>query len=121
MGNFGLDWVVLVQTHEDRLFEYEKLLYYHEIPFHTLNDGGDYRIQVPEKYFAMGREIVHDHDKGILLNPVNDFNPRYSTFERGLKVRQVGRPRASFKWQFVMILVLMMFMLALRMLIYLRK
>lgn len=121
MANFGLDWVVLLTIEEEHLFEYENLLYYHEVPFHTVEAEGQFLIKVPEKFSAIGKDIIEDHRAGILQEPVNNFNPRYSNFVRGLKVRQVGRPRASFKWQFAMILFLMLFMMAMRMLLYLRK
>lgn len=121
MANFGLDWVVLLTIEEVRLFEYENLLYYHEVPFHSVETDGQFMVMVPEKFSAIGQEIIEDYRAGLLQEPVNDFNPRYSNFVRGLKVRQIGRPRASFKWQLAMILFLMLFMLAVRMLLYLRK
>ena len=57
MANFGYDWLFLVTVKEEHILEYEKLLYYHELPFHTVQKDGLYHIQTPERYIEIGREI----------------------------------------------------------------
>ncbi len=76
---------------------------------------------MPEKYLAISKEILKDHRAGILLEPVNGFEPRYSTFERGSKIRRVAQQKRRARGNFLFLLVIMMIMLALQMLIYLRK
>lgn len=36
MANFGLDWMDLTDVSEPMLFDFEKLLYYHQIPFESV-------------------------------------------------------------------------------------
>lgn len=119
MVNFGLDWVFLVSVNEEELFEYEKLLYDHELPFKTIETREGYNLEVPEKYVELSRSMILDYQEGILDTPVNDFNPRYSTFERGRKVRFV--PKRFFRGNYVFLLILMLFMLMFQMMIYLKK
>lgn len=121
MANFGLDWMDLTDVSEPMLFDFEKLLYYHQIPFESVKKMDGYLIRVPEKYLAISKEIVKDYRAGILLEPVNGFEPRYSTFERGTKIRRVAQQKRRARGNFLFLLVIMMIMLALQMLMYLRQ
>jgi len=121
MANFGYDWVYLITVSKKELFEYEKLLYDHEIPFKSIEEGNRYQIEVPEKYHKISDEMMKDYQAGILAGPVNDFNPRYSTFERGLKIRRVIKQKRAVRGNFMFLLIIMMLMLAMQMLIYLRN
>ncbi len=121
MANFGFDWVFLVEVANDELFEYEKLLYNHEVPFQSSETEKGQRIEVPEKYSIVMREMIEAYQSGELSTPVNAFNPRYSAFERGSKIRQIVRRKRVIKGNFLFLLVLMMIMMAIQMLIYLRK
>ena len=121
MVNFGLDWVFLVSVNEEELFEYEKLLYNHEIPFRSIEEGSRKQIEVPEKYHKISDAMMKDYQAGILTDPVNDFNPRYSTFERGLKIRRVVKQKRAVRGNFMFLLIIMMLMLAMQMLMYLRN
>ncbi len=121
MANFGFDWVFLVSVKESELFEYEKLLYNHGVPFKSIKTIEGHRMEVPEKYSEVMRLMIEDYQHGILTTPVNTFNPRYSTFERGAKIRQIVRRKKVIKGNFLFILVLMMIMMAIQLLMYLRK
>ncbi|MBN2897745.1 MAG: hypothetical protein JXO44_03125 [Clostridia bacterium] len=121
MVNFGFDWLFLVEVDEAHILEYETLLYYHQLPFHTIEEAGRYRIQIPEKYMSIGCDVIAAYQAGNLANPVNDFDPRYSHFERGRKVRQPIRPHSAFKWHFLFLLIIMLFMLLVQMVLYIRK
>lgn len=121
MANFGFDWVFLADVTDEELFEYEKLLYTHELPFQSKEIAGGHRLEIPEKYSEVARDMIKDYQEGVLATPVNIFNPRYSSFERGSKIRQIVRRKKVMRGNFMFLLVLMMLMLAIQMLIYLRK
>lgn len=121
MTNFGFNWMYLVTVNCKNRFEYESLLYNHEIPFESNEKGNKCEIKVPEKYFKISREIIDDYQSGRLVDPVNDFNPRYSNFIRGKKVRRNVDYSRVRKANYLILLVMMMLMLGFQMLIYIRK
>lgn len=121
MKNFGFDWMYLTSVTAENLFSYEKLLYHHGIPFRSEEKEDGLMMAVPEKYLKMSDEIIKDFRAGILLDPVNGFNPRYSNFKRGKKIRRVVKQKQTFRGNFLFLLVVMMLMLALQMLMYLRQ
>lgn len=121
MANFGFDWVFLLDVTNDELFEYEKLLYNHEIPFQSIETEAGHQLEIPEKYSKIARDMIVAYKEGNLSMPANNFNPRYSRVERGSKIRQIVRRKKVMKGNFLFLLVLMMVMMAIQMLIYLRK
>lgn len=121
MKNFGLNWMDLTSVSESLLFDVEKLLYHHQIPFESIEKIEGYLIRVPEKYLSISKDIIKDYRAGILIDPVNNFNPRYSTFERGTKIRRVAQQKKRTRGNFLFLLVIMMLILGLQFLMYIRR
>ncbi len=118
MSDFGFNWVYLLETDEQNVFRYERLLYYHQIPFHTdIDELKRCVISTPQKFMAIAYEIIEDYNMGKLVEPVNQFNPRYSNFERGKKVRYYVSRKVSYKWQAIALIFLFLFMFGVKILL----